>query len=68
VVHAQQHRDDAAHVVALLPAGQAATEHEVVDVGGVELGHLVQRRADDGRGQVVRAQVLERALERPPDG
>ena len=68
VVHAEQDRDDAAHVVALLAAGQAAAEHQVVDVGGVERGHLVQRRPDDGGGEVVGTQVLQRPLERAADG
>ena len=68
VVHAEQDADDAAHVVALLAAGQAAAEHQVVDVGRVERGHLVQGGADDGGGQVVGAEVLERPLERAADG
>ena len=68
VVHAEQDRDDAAHVEALLAAGQAAAEHQVVDVARVERGHLVQRGAHDRGGQVVGAQVLERPLERAADG
>ena len=68
VVHAEQDGDDAAHVVALLAAGQAAAEHQVVDVGRVERGHLVQRGADDGGGEVVGPEVLQRPLEGAADG
>ena len=42
VVEAEQYGDHPGHVVALLAAGQAAAEHQVVDVLRVELGHLVQ--------------------------
>ena len=42
VVVAEQDGDHPGHVEALLAAGQAAAEHQVVDVGGVELGHLVE--------------------------
>ena len=58
----------AAQVVALLAAGQAAAEHQVVDVLGVQLGDLGERGLDDRGGQVVRAQVLQGALEGPADG
>ena len=56
------------HVEALLAAGQAAAEHQVVDLRGVELRHLVQRGAHHLRGQVVGPDVLERALARTADG
>src|SRR5205085_10286622 len=56
VVHPHLDGHDAAEVVALLATGQAAAEHQVVDVGGVQLGDLGQGGLDDLRGQVVGAQ------------
>src|SRR4051794_38584678 len=68
VVHAHLHGDDTAEVVALLAAGQTAPEHQVVDVARVQLRDLGERGLDDRGGEVVRAQVLEGALEGAADG
>jgi hypothetical protein len=43
VVEAEQRGDDAAHVEALLTAGQPAAEQQVVDVARVQRRHLRQR-------------------------
>lgn len=68
VVHAQLYGDDTAQVVALLAAGQATAEHQVVDVLRVQLRDLREGGRDDRGGQVVGAQVLQRALESAADG
>jgi hypothetical protein len=68
VVVAEQRGDHAAHVEALLAAGQAAAEVQIVDGGRVELRNLVQRGPHDGGGEVVGAQVAQRPLERAADG
>jgi hypothetical protein len=65
VVVPGQHRDHAGQVEPLLATGQAAAEHQVADVGGIELRHLGQRRGHDLRGQVVRADTGEGALAGP---
>jgi len=57
VVVAELHGDHPAKVEALLTTGQPAAEHQVVDVGRVELRHLVQRRPHHLRRQVVRPDV-----------
>ena len=67
-VVAEQDRDDAGHVRALLVARLRAPEQEVVELGGVHPRHLRERRGDDGRGQVVGADVDERALPGAADG
>ncbi len=59
VVHAHLHGHDAAEVVALLAAREAAAEHQVVDVVRVELGDLGEGGLDDRGGQVVRSQILQ---------
>ena len=51
----------------LLTAGQPAAQEQVVDLRGVELGHLVERGADHLRRQVVGTHVLQRPLEGPAD-
>src|SRR5690606_1322060 len=68
VVHAHLHGHDPAEVVALLAAGQAAAEHQVVDVPRVQLGHLGEGGLDDRGGEVVRAYVLQGTLEGAADG
>ena len=68
MVVAQHHGHHPPHVEPLLPAREAAAQHEVVDVLWIELGHLVQRGPDDRGGEVVRPQVDERALEGAADG
>ena len=65
--HVGEDRHDAAHVEALLTAGETAAEHEVVDGGAVELGNLLQRGVDDERRHVVGPLVDERALHGPAD-
>ena len=67
VVVSHEHRDHAGHVEALLTAGQAAAEVEVVDVARVKLGHLVERGRDDGGREVIGAQRAERSLEGAAD-
>ena len=62
VVVAEGDGDDAGQVEALLAAGQAAAEEQVVDLVRVEGGHLVERGPDDLGGEVVRTQVDERAF------
>ena len=64
VVVAEQHGDHPGHVEALLAAGQAAAEQQVVDVVRVELRHLGQRGRDHLSGQVVRPDTGEGTLER----
>src|SRR5690606_17469343 len=59
--------DHLGHVVALLTPGQAAPEHQVVDVVRVELRHLCERGADDLDREVVGTHVLERPLEGAAD-
>jgi hypothetical protein len=67
VVVTEQHRDHPGHVEPGLATGQAAAQHQVVHVRRVELRHLVQRRAHDGSGQVVRPQILQGPLEGASD-
>src|SRR5581483_9122507 len=61
-VDAREDRHDAADVVALLARGQAAAAEQVLDLGVVELGHLLEHLADHVRGEVVGPDVDERAL------
>jgi hypothetical protein len=68
VLDAGEDRHHAGHVEALLAAGQAAAEHQVLDLGDRELGHLFEGLADDLGGEVVGADVDEAALEGTPDG
>ncbi len=56
---AEQDGDHPGHVEALLAAGQAAAEIEVVDGAGIELGDLLQRGTHDGGGEVVGTQVAQ---------
>jgi hypothetical protein len=67
VVHPGEHADDPAEVVALLTRGLRAAEHEVVDVGPVELRHLAQCLVDHEGGQVVPPQVAQGSLAGPAD-
>ena len=50
-----------------LAAGLTAAQHQVVDVLGVECGHLVESGAHHLRGQVIRPHAHQRALAGPPD-
>jgi fermentation-respiration switch protein FrsA (DUF1100 family) len=68
VSYPEQHGHHAGHVEALLAAGQPAAQREVVDLGGVELGHLGQRGPDHLHREVVGPDGGERALERAADG
>jgi hypothetical protein len=61
-VEPEQHRHHPGQVVALFAAGQAAAQHQVVDLGRVERGHLIEGRADHLDGQVVGTHVDERTL------
>ena len=63
----RQDRDDPRHVVARLPAGEAAAEEQVVDVVRVESRNLLERRLHDLHGQVVGSEVLEGPLVRSTD-
>ena len=56
-----------AEVEALLAAGQAAAADEVLDLVGVELGHLLEHLGDDVGAEVVRADVDQRSLHGAPD-
>ncbi len=67
-VHPGQDGGHAGHVVARLAGGLAAPEQDVLDEGGVELGHLGQDLFDDQGGQVVGAAAHERPLVGAPDG
>src|SRR5690606_14708959 len=55
-------------VEALLATGQATAQHEIVDLGRIELGDLVECGADHQYGKIVRTDVYERALTGPADG
>src|ERR1019366_4114211 len=47
VIVPEQHRDHAGQVEFLLTTGQSAAEHQVADVGGIELRHFGQRGGHD---------------------
>jgi len=59
VAEAGEHRRHTGDVVARLTTGLAAAPQHILDLGTVELGHLVEYRLDDTGGQVVRTHVLE---------
>ena len=67
-VVAELNGDDSGDVEARLTGGLAATEHEVVDLGGVEFGDLCQRGGNHLSCEVIRADVLERTLHCAADG
>src|SRR4051794_16104688 len=46
----------------------AAAEMQVVEFGGVELGHLIERRPHDRGGEIVRPHSGERSLHGATDG
>ena len=58
----------AGHVEALLAAGKAASENEIVDVGRVERRDLVECGSNHRRRQIVGAQVDQRTLAARPMG
>ena len=60
--------DHAPHVEPRLPAGQATTEIEIVDVVGRQLRNLGESGRDRGGRQIVRSHVLERPLAGTSDG
>jgi hypothetical protein len=68
VVHPGQHGDHTAEVVALLAGWLGTADHEVVDVGAVQLGHLGEGFLDHQPGQVVGTQVAQRPLAGAADG
>ena len=57
----------AAEVHALPLLGEAAADHDVVDLTAVELGHLLQRGVDREADEVVGPRVHERPLLGAPD-
>ena len=59
--------DDAGHVEALLAAGQAAAQDQVVDLVRVQRRHLVQRGAHHLRGEVVGPHADQRPFHGAPD-
>jgi len=63
-----QHRPYTRHVEALLGFRNGTTADHVFNGGGVEVGHLRQRRAQHVRQQVIRARVLEIPFVRLADG
>jgi hypothetical protein len=60
--------DHAGHVEALLAAGQAAAQDQVVDLVGVERLDFVECGAHHLRGQVVRPDADQRPFHGAPDG
>ena len=62
-----QQRGVAADVVALLAGLEAAAHHDVVDLAEVDARVALDERLERDRGQVVRADVLQRSLDRAPD-
>ncbi len=67
MVDARQQLGIAADVVALLAGLEAAAHHQVVGLREVDPGVALHERLERDRGEVVRADVLERALDRAPD-
>lgn len=58
----------AGDVVACFAGRLGVAEHEVLDQGGVEVGHLGQDGLDHLHGHVVWSQGAQGSLERPADG
>jgi hypothetical protein len=67
VVDPGQQLGVAADVVALLAGLEAAAHHEIVGLAEVDLRVALHERPQRHGGQVVRADVLERSLDRAPD-
>jgi hypothetical protein len=63
----EQDGDRTSQVVARFPGRLADAQDQVDHLGGVELGHLGQRRPDHLDGEVVGTHVLQRALDGPAD-
>ncbi len=55
------------HIESGLAAGLSTTEHQIIDVGGVQRRNLVQGGADHLGGKVVRAHAHQRTLARAAD-
>jgi hypothetical protein len=51
--------DNSRDIEALLATRQSAPQHQVVDLARIELRHLVESGAHDGRGEVVRPQLRQ---------
>ena len=68
VVDAREQPGDAPDVVALLALAEAAAHHDVDDRARVELGVALDQLAQRDRGEVVRADALQRSLPRSSDG
>jgi hypothetical protein len=58
----------AADVVALLMVGEAAAHHDVVRLGEIDPRVTLNQCAQRNRGEVVGPDVLQRPLDRAPDG
>src|SRR5205807_5689655 len=67
-VEARQDADDPADVVALLTARQAAAANDVLDLGALQLRHLVHDLPQHVGREVVGTDVDEGALASPADG
>src|SRR5699024_12823977 len=57
VVVPQLHGNSTTHVEPGLAAGEATPEHQVVDLGGIEFGDLVECGADHLGGQIIGTHV-----------
>ena len=68
VVDAREQAGVATHVVALLALAEPAAHHDVVGLGEVDVRVALHQRPERDGGQIVRADVAERPLDRPPDG
>ncbi|SIN47088.1 Uncharacterised protein [Mycobacteroides abscessus subsp. abscessus] len=66
-VVAQLYRHRATDVETGLAAWLTAAQHQVVDILGVQCGHLVEGGAHHLRGQVIRPHAHQRALAGSPD-
>ncbi len=67
MVQPGQDGDDPGQVHPLLAPRLGTAEVEVLDLGRVEVRHLGQHGLDGGDGEVVRPDLLQRALEGAPD-
>jgi hypothetical protein len=66
-VQTELNGDSPCDVATLLALRFRTSEVEIVYLYGVELGHLFQGGTDGGGGEVVGAQLLQRAFERASD-
>src|SRR3984893_12011460 len=66
-VEPREDGNHAADVVSLLPSGKAAAADQVLDLGAVELGHLIEDFVHHVGGEVVGTDFDEGSLASPPD-